>query len=68
MSNENGEMQCPSCEMDDEAAILIHAIDYMNESDERARQRFLFLLIHRYFEDWDFTPKRPTVLSAEEKQ
>lgn len=45
-------------EWDNEACILSHSMEYMNDADERARERLIFTLVHRYFPTGSFEPHR----------
>lgn len=47
-------------EFDPEACVLAHVIVYMNDSDERSRERLILHLVHRYFPTGTFQPRRIT--------
>ena len=47
--------------MDKEVKAMHEAINYMEESDKRSKERFIHHLVHRYFPDGRFNPKEQTI-------
>lgn len=47
-------------EWDAEAKAMNTACLYFEGADERARERFIYHLVHRYFPVGEFKPKRTT--------
>ena len=49
---------------DPECAIICHASEYMNGADDRAKERLILHLVHRYFPAGTFQPRRFTSYSG----
>ena len=53
-------------EEDGEILALSHAVAFMETSDERGRERFIYHLVHRYFPDGRFQPVSTEKFEKEE--